>query len=88
MVRSGSEVSHIVLENSLLVERRVDILAQIDIARTSSPITVRHGRCGRHYEGRLRNGLASEGRCSGETNIAEMPRGRLDYDIRECLRDI
>lgn len=55
---SGSEVSHIVLRNNLLVERRVDILAQVHIARTSSPITVRHGRCRRHDEGRLRNGLA------------------------------
>ena len=83
MVRSGSEVSHIVLKNSLLVERRVDILAQVDIARTSSPITVRHGRCGGHDEGRVRNGLASEGRCSGESDRARMPRERMNYDIRE-----
>ncbi len=81
-MRSG-EVSHIVLGNSLMVERRVDILAQVDIARTSSPITVRHGRCGRNDGGRLRNGLASEGRCSGEKDRAKMPRGKLDYDIRE-----
>ena len=85
---SGSEVSHIVLRNNLLVERRVDILAQVHIARTSSPITVRHGRCRRHDEGRLRNGLASEGRCSGEKDGAKMPRGRIYYDVRECLRDI
>ena len=46
--------------------RRADILAQVDVTRAVSSITVRHRDCGRHGEGErmvLQDRLTSGKRC-------------------------